>query len=244
LREAIGWYLSIFLWLYFTGIGIPPCPEEAGIGYAAYLAASDAVSWWWAWPVAGAGILCADLTLYGVGRLCGPRLFEYRWVKRMVKPERRQRFERLFHGHGLKILLTARLLPPLRTGIFIMAGALSFSMIQFLIADLIYAVFGVGVLFFFGTGIVSLIHYLDHWLGYLAGGVVVAVLLVHYFRRLRAREVRISNTRLARADYRAVARLRHRGGAGHGPSAACGRTSSRGHAPLGGDHHPAEMMCL
>jgi hypothetical protein len=33
--ETLGWYASISLWLYFTGIGIPPCPEEAGILYAA-----------------------------------------------------------------------------------------------------------------------------------------------------------------------------------------------------------------
>jgi membrane protein DedA with SNARE-associated domain len=192
--DAMGWYLSIFLWLYFTGIGLPPFPEEGGIGYAAWLTAVHAnVHWWAAWPAAAAGILCADLTLYSVGRLCGPRLFEYRWVQRLVKPERRQRFEHLFHSHGFKILLTARLLPPLRTGVFVVAGALSFSFLRFLLADAIYGVFGVGLLFFFGTGIMGLIHqYANHWGVYIAAAVVLGFLLYHYYRRLRAREVRIS----------------------------------------------------
>ncbi len=192
--EAVGWYASIFLWLYCTGIGLPPFPEEGGIGYAAWLAAVHPnVHWWWAWPAAGAGVLCADMTLYGVGRWCGPHLFEYRWVKRIVKPERRLRFERLFHSHGIKILLTARLLPPLRTGVFVVAGALSFPFVRFIIADAVYAVFGVGLLFFCGAGLMSLIHqYANNWAVYLVAAGVVAYLVYHYFRRLRVREVRIS----------------------------------------------------
>jgi membrane protein DedA with SNARE-associated domain len=190
--QEIGWYLSIFFWLYFTGIGIPPFPEEGGIAYAAYLTAVHDLHWWWAWPATGAGIMGADMTLYGIGRLFGPRLFEYRWVKRLVKPERRQRFESMFHSHGFKVLLTARLLPPLRTGIFIVAGAVSFSFVQFLIADTLYAIFGVGLMFFFGAGIMTLVHSLDHWAVYGVVAVVLAYLVYHFYKRLKTREVRIS----------------------------------------------------
>ena len=49
--EALGWYGSIFVWLLLTGIGIPPCPEEAGIIYAAGVTALHGeVKWWLAWP--------------------------------------------------------------------------------------------------------------------------------------------------------------------------------------------------
>src|SRR2546430_7423789 len=81
--EALGWYGSIFLWLLFTGIGVPPCPEEAGIIYAAGVTALHPdVKWWLAWPATGAGIVAADMVLYGIGRLWGRRLFDYRWVDR------------------------------------------------------------------------------------------------------------------------------------------------------------------
>src|SRR5439155_24287983 len=109
-----------------TGIGIPPCPEEAGILYAAGLHAlhPEAVQWPLAWLLTGAGIVCADLVLYGVGRRWGASLFEHRWVQRVVSAERRLRIEKGFHEHGVKLLLLARLLPPLRTGVFLIAGAI------------------------------------------------------------------------------------------------------------------------
>src|SRR5215212_9535580 len=64
--EALGWYASIFAWLFFTGIGIPPCPEEAGILYAASVHALHPDVWWpFAWMACGLGILAADCVLYG-----------------------------------------------------------------------------------------------------------------------------------------------------------------------------------
>jgi membrane protein DedA with SNARE-associated domain len=189
--EAAGWYASIFCWLFFTGIGIPPCPEEAGIVYAASLTAQRDVHWWFALPAASLGILCADMVLYGIGRLWGRRLFEFRWVQRVVKPERRQRFEARFHDHGIKVLITARFLPPLRTGVFLLAGALRYSFARFLIADGIYVACGVPVFFFAGAGVVHLLHRLGgHWVVYIAAAALGVYLLVRYYRTLRDRELR------------------------------------------------------
>jgi membrane protein DedA with SNARE-associated domain len=191
-HEALGWYLSIFLWLFFTGIGIPPCPEEAGILYAAGLTAlHPEVVWWLAWPCAGLGIVCADTALYAIGWFSGPRLFEHKWVKRVIKEERRKRIEKRFDQHGIKILLMARFLPPLRTGVFIIAGAARFSFVKFLIADAVYAVFGVGLFFFGGTWLIELFHrFGGHWLVYTALGAVILFLLYRYFQYLKARELR------------------------------------------------------
>jgi membrane protein DedA with SNARE-associated domain len=191
--ETVGWYCSIYLWLLFTGIGIPPCPEEAGILYAAGLSAiHPEVRWYLAWPLTMAGIVSADTVLYGIGWLWGPRLFQYRWVNRLIKPERRQRLEETFHGHGLKLLLTARLLPPLRTGVFIIAGAIRFSFVRFLLADACFAVIGVGVLFFGGQGLIALIKEAGHWGVYLAAGAVGLYGLYRYYRYLRRRELKVA----------------------------------------------------
>jgi membrane protein DedA with SNARE-associated domain len=188
--QALGWYVSIFAGLFFTGIGLPPLPEEMGILYACSVAAVEPdVRWWLAWPAASLGVMGADMVLYGVGRAFGPRLFEYRWVRHLVKPERRQRFERRFARHGIKILLTARLLPPLRTGVFILAGALRFSFVRFVLADLIYAVVGVGLFFLIGTTLVHLLHLIGHWGWYIGGALVALVALWHYYSHLRRREI-------------------------------------------------------
>jgi membrane protein DedA with SNARE-associated domain len=187
--DALGWYISIFLWLLFTGIGLPPCPEEAGILYAAGVTAlHPEVRWWLAWPAAIAGILCADTVLYGAGRLWGERLFERAWVQRVIPPERRLRLQARFHDHGLKILLTARFLPPLRTGVFLIAGAIRYSFARFLIADAAYLVVGVGVLFFGSAGLINLLHRVGHWLVYVLAGAAAMYGLVVYYKRLRQRE--------------------------------------------------------
>src|SRR5438552_1673328 len=155
--EALGWYGSIFLWLLFTGIGVPPCPEEAGIIYAAGVTALHPdVKWWLAWPATGAGIVAADKV----------------------------------HGHGLKILLTARLLPPLRTGVFIIAGAIHYPFTRFLIADCAYAVVGVGIFFFGSAWAIELLKYVGHWLIYVAAVLLGIYLLYHYYKHLRKRELR------------------------------------------------------
>ncbi len=156
-QAAFYWCGSIFLWSLLTGLGIPPLPEEAGILYAASLAAlHPQVHWFEAWPAASLGIMAADLVLYGIGRLWGQKVLASRWVGRILDTKKRERIEGRFHQHGMKFLLVARLLPPLRTGVFIVAGTIRFSLVKFLIADAIYGVVGVGLVFFGGTALVCI----------------------------------------------------------------------------------------
>jgi membrane protein DedA with SNARE-associated domain len=192
--EALGWYASMFGWLFFTGIGIPPVPEEAGILYAAsiYSLHDDVVDWPFAWAATGLGIMCADIVLYWLGRWWGPRLFEYRWVQKVLSTERRQRIQHRFEQHGMKILLLARLLPPLRTGVFLIAGASKYSFVKFLTADLIYAVFGVGLFFFGGTYLVELIKMAGHLAVYFVAVPLVGYGLYRYYRFLKDRELKAS----------------------------------------------------
>lgn len=191
--EELGWYASIFFWLFFTGIGLPPVPEEAGILYAAGLHALHPAVWWpIAWLMTGLGILCADLVLYGVGRRWGVKLFELRWVQRFLSAERRQRIEQGMNAHGIKLLLLARFLPPLRSGIFLIAGASRYSFARFLLADSLYAVFGVGLFFFGGTWIVEFVKRSGHLAVYIVAAVAVAYGLYRYFRYLHQREAKLA----------------------------------------------------
>ena len=189
--NALYWYASIFAWLFFTGIGIPPCPEEAGILYAASLNALHPEVWWpLAWASCGLGIIAADCALYGVGRRWGVKLFEYRWVQKVMSTERRQRIEGHFAQHGMKLLILARFLPPLRTGVFLIAGASKYSFTKFLIADLLYAVFGVGLFFFFGTWIMGWIHRFESTALFVSAILVMGYGLWMYYKLLRRREIR------------------------------------------------------
>jgi membrane protein DedA with SNARE-associated domain len=187
--EALYWYGSIFLWLFVTGIGIPPVPEEAGILYAAGVhALHPEVKWWLAWPACGLGILAADCVLYGVGRRVGPRLFEYQWVQKVLSTQRRQRIEKRFHEHGMKLLLLARFLPPLRTGVFLISGASRYPFAKFLLADLVYCVVGVGVLFFGGTWLLDLLKRVGYTAVWFVAVPLIGYGLYRYYRYLKTKE--------------------------------------------------------
>lgn len=190
--EEILLYLSIYGWMLFTGIGLPPLPEEAGILYAAGLSAHDQVWWPLAWLTTSLGILSADLVLYGIGWKWGTKLFDLKWVQRFLKKERRERLESRFHQHGFKLLVLARFLPPLRTGVFLIAGASKYSIVKFILADVIYGIVGVGLFFLFGSfmiGLLEHIHkYLKNPLVYVVAVPLILFGLWRYFKYQSARE--------------------------------------------------------
>ena len=86
----------------------------------------------------------------------------------------------------------ARLLPPLRTGVFLIAGSTRLSNYHlFLLADAMYGLVGVGLIFFGGTALVAAFHYFGGWL-LLVGARLVAVLylLYRYYRYLKKLELK------------------------------------------------------
>jgi len=108
----------------------------------------------------------------------------------VMSTQRRQRIEGHFAQHGMKMLILARFLPPLRTGVFLIAGAAKYSFFKFVIADLVYAVFGVGLFFFFGTWIVGWIHRFESTALFVAALLVMCYGLWMYYKLLRRRESR------------------------------------------------------
>jgi membrane protein DedA with SNARE-associated domain len=106
------------------------------------------VRWWILLPICIFGVVFSDSLLYGLGRLFGTRLLNVPFVARMMPPEKRQRIERNFHEYGVKILLFARMLPGIRAPIFITAGTMRLPLKRFVVADGIYAIPGVSLLFF------------------------------------------------------------------------------------------------
>jgi membrane protein DedA with SNARE-associated domain len=155
-------YLGIFLGIVSTGLGFP-MPEELPVVIGGALAGSGKVYWWIMLPVCIVGVIVGDSFLYGIGRLWGPRLLKYNWVKtRLLPPERLTKIEQNFQQYGVRILLFARLTPGIRAPIFFTAGLTKLSVARFLLADGIYAVPGVSLLFFLGywftEGMVNLIQ--------------------------------------------------------------------------------------
>ncbi len=183
-------YFGIMAVLFLTGIGLPPLPEELPVVVAGGMASQGLFYWYLAWPACIIGIVVCDLFLYGVGRFGGRRLFENRLIARFVHPERREKIEDGFHRHGIKILLTARLVPGIRTGVYMTAGAIHYPWLKFLLADALYAVPGVGFLFFISFWsyawvkdvVLGQIEEVKH---ILLAAVVLAAIVIALYRYLR-----------------------------------------------------------
>ena len=143
--------LLIFFGMFVgAGLGLP-FPEEVLIVAAGLWTAGQAQYGLYRWlmlPVCVLGVVIADCLLYGIGRHFGTRLLRRRWVARLLPEEKRARIERNFHRYGVNILLFGRLVPGIRSPLFLTAGMMRLSVPRFLLADGIGAVVGNSLLYF------------------------------------------------------------------------------------------------
>jgi membrane protein DedA with SNARE-associated domain len=191
-------------WPFFTAFGAlvaagfgAPIPEEFPVIGAGIWVGSNpdfGPLRWLIFPVCLLGVLISDVTLYSIGRFCGPRLLEHRWVARLVPPEKRAHIEENFHHYGVKILLFIRWLPGIRSPMFVTAGIMRLPFSRFLMADAIAAVIGHSLLFFlaywFGERFLTLMteakeaeDRIGPILVIVVIGAVLVYLLIHFLRR-------------------------------------------------------------
>ena len=174
-------YLGVFVGILLTGLGFP-MPEELPIVLGGALAGGFAggatiVYWWIMLPVCIVGVVIGDTFLYGIGRFWGARLVDRPFVKKhLLSQEKLASITENFHKYGIKILLFARLTPGIRAPIFLTAGITRLPLSHFLIADGVYAIPGVSLLFglgYFFTG--SMVELVKSAQWRAAGHVVILV---------------------------------------------------------------------
>jgi membrane protein DedA with SNARE-associated domain len=160
--------LSIFVGIILTGMGFP-MPEELPVVVGGGLVHNTNpldYRWWLMLVACILGVVVGDSFLYCIGRFWGVKLVRLPFVhRRILPPERLAKIESNFQEYGVKILLFARLTPGIRAGIFIVAGITKLPWAQFLLADGIYAIPGVTLLFtlgwWFTDNMVALIEQAD-----------------------------------------------------------------------------------
>jgi membrane protein DedA with SNARE-associated domain len=181
----------------------PDAPFPANLPWAAFVEQAEhpelweaqhyhrlPLKWWLLLPICILGVVISDALLYGMGRFWGPKLLETRWMKRILAHDKRQKIEANFQKYGVLVLLFARFLPSIRSPIFIMAGVTKVSFARFVVADGIYAIPGVSLLFFlafwFGDRVRELVERAEGRLKTVvilaALTAVAAYLLYHLFR--------------------------------------------------------------
>ena len=108
----------------------------------------SSLRWWILLPVCILGVVISDGLLYGIGRIWGMRVLRVPWMRRLLPLERIEGIERNFQKYGVLILLIARVLPGIRSPMFITAGIMRLPFKRFVLADGVYAIPGVSLLFF------------------------------------------------------------------------------------------------
>ena len=103
--------------------------------------------------VGRARFVLADVVLYMLGRLFGARLFETRLMIRVAPPEKRERIRVNFDRYGIAIFVVGRLVPGIRTTLFLTAGSMRLSLVRFIIADGLGAMLGTSLFFMLGFGL-------------------------------------------------------------------------------------------
>jgi len=104
--------------------------------------------WWFLLPVCILGVVISDGLLYCIGRFWGLKVIKFPWMRRLLPQDRLERIELNFQKYGVLILLFARVLPGIRSPIFLTAGIMRLPIKKFVMADGIYAIPGVSLLFF------------------------------------------------------------------------------------------------
>ena len=185
--------VGIFGGIILTGLGFP-MPEELPVVIGGGLVHdTNALDPRWLIMLAACilGVVVGDSCLYLIGRVWGRRLVQLPIIsKRLLPPERLEHISNNFEKYGVRILLFARLTPGIRAPIFVTAGLTKLPWIKFLMADGIYAIPGVTILFFLGywftDTIVAFIKESESkakLIGYLV--VLIGVICYFVYRHLR-----------------------------------------------------------
>ncbi len=187
-------YVAVFIALMICGAGLP-LPEDitlvaggviAGLGYANVHAM---------FALAMFGVLLGDSAIFLLGHHYGARILQWRFVARVLTPERYAKVQEKFDRYGNRMLFFARFLPGMRTTVYLTAGTTHrVSFLRFLLIDTLAALISVPFwvyLGYFGADnhewLVKWMHRGQSSLWVLIGILVLIVLALWWKRRRRTR---------------------------------------------------------
>jgi membrane protein DedA with SNARE-associated domain len=187
-------YVAVFIALMICGAGLP-LPEDitlvaggviAGLGYANVHAMV---------ALAMFGVLLGDSAIFLLGHHYGARILQWRFVARVLTPERYVKVQEKFDQYGNRMLFFARFLPGMRTTVYLTAGTTHrVSFLRFLLIDTLAALISVPFwvyLGFFGADnhewLVKWLHRGQSSLWVLVGILLLTVLVLWWRHRRRKR---------------------------------------------------------
>lgn len=92
---------------------------------------------------------------YWIGRLLGPKLFSFRWFRRLISPERLEKIKMYIQRFGIFTFIVGRFIPGGRNALFMTTGLIKMAFPLFIMRDSVgcalssATVFSLG--YFFGS---------------------------------------------------------------------------------------------
>jgi len=138
LQDGLIVYVSLFAMLLAGSIGLP-IPEDLPLILGGILVQQGKAKIELVLVVCYIGILVGDLVIYSAGRTVGPALFNRKWFRLSMPPERIEKVKAQLEKRSILMIFVARHLFYLRTVTFLTCGAVKMKFSHFLIADAIAA---------------------------------------------------------------------------------------------------------
>lgn len=180
-----GSYLLLFAALVIAGIGVP-LPEDLVMISGAILAQRGITDLPLTVAVLAGGVFAGDTVLYFFSRRVGTAVYEWRLVKRVLPPARRQWIEEKIEKHGGLVVFCARHVAGFRGPTFALAAIHGISYPRFILWDMLALVISLplwmGIGWFFGDSIDQLMNHTataERIMTLAAVGIVLLGLTVH-----------------------------------------------------------------
>ncbi len=127
-------YVGIFILLILGEIGLP-FPEDATLILSGFLIAQKVTKPLPMVIVVYCGLLLTDFSLYWVGKKYGRKVIEHKRFRRILSAEKLLILEEKFRKWGIYVVLVGRHFLGIRAQIFLVAGVMRMSMLEFIMAD-------------------------------------------------------------------------------------------------------------
>lgn len=187
-------YVAVFIALMICGAGLP-LPEDITLVAGGVIAGLGYANVHTMFALAMFGVLLGDCAIFLLGHHYGARILQWRFVARVLTPERYVKVQEKFDQYGNRMLFFARFLPGMRTTVYLTAGTTHrVSFLRFLLIDAMAALISVPIwvyLGYFGADnhewLVKWIHRGQSSLWVLIGLLLLTVLVLWWKRRRRTR---------------------------------------------------------
>lgn len=184
-------YLIVFGILLLCGFGLP-VPEDITLIAGGLMAYYGKANVFVMIGVGLAGVMLGDGAMFQIGRRFGYRVFEWRWMSKIMHAERLESVKQNLQNHGYKVIFSARFMPGVRSLVFLSSGALGIPFRVFLLFDGLAAMISVPAIvyscYFFGDQInnaVGVIKSVEQAIVALIGLGILYFLVKYFVKKIR-----------------------------------------------------------